>query len=185
MQAQLHYARHFALLASIAALLGISAPWRTPAGIDVAFASYGALHAGSIAISLRARRELWRRLLFVLAAAVISASATHAGIEFFRLAPRSDAVTALFAIALSSIVGALAYGLLLRSVLEFTLPLHALVWVPVVCALAALTAFRVGGFTLMGVWMAAAWWLAFSGSLWYLDRDGLKSILPNHEEGLQ
>jgi hypothetical protein len=185
LQVQLQYRRHFALLASIAALLGISAAWRVQAGMEVAFASYGALHACSVAASLRSRVALWRRLAFVVAAAVISVSATQVGLEVYWLVPRSPAVASQFAIGLASIVGAFAYALLLRSVLGFRLAAVALVWVPVICTLAALAAFTVGGLALMGVWVAASWWLAFSGSLWYADHNGLKSNPPNQEEALQ
>jgi hypothetical protein len=175
LQVQLHYVRHFALLASIALLLGLSAAWRARAGIDVAFASYGALHACAVTASLRAHADLWRRLVFVAAAALISVSATQVGLEVFSLVYRSDVIASQFAIAVSSLLGAFAYALLLRSVLNFKLSVAALAWLPAICTLAALAAFLIGGLTSVGLWVATAWWLAYSGSLWFADRDGIES----------
>ena len=174
MQAQLHYARHFALLASIAGLLAVTTVWRAPAGIDIAFASYGAFHAGSLTASLRSPPSHWRRVMFVVAAAVVSVLATHAGIAFFWSVRGFSQIMFFTAIAVSSIAGAVAYGLLLRSVLDFRFPIVGMAMAPAVSAPAALAAYAAGGLNQLGLWVAVAWWFAFSGWLWYADGGRLR-----------
>jgi hypothetical protein len=147
----------------------MTSAWRASAGMDAAVASYGALHASAIAASLRVRRALWRRLTFIAAAAIICVSAAHVGLYAFRLMSRFPAIASQFALSLSSIAGAIAYGVLLRRLLNFTLPIAVSAMASILCPLATLAAFTASGLGPGGLWVAAAWWFALSGCLWYAD----------------
>lgn len=181
LQAQLHYARHFAGLSSAAVCLAITSSWRAPAGANLALASYGALHAACVAGSLRTGCPAWRRLAFIAAAAIACVLAARAGVGAAGLAGRFYSLAPQMALASTSFAGAMAYGLLLRSLLEFRLPMAMVVTASIACVPATLAALAAAGPALGGVWVAAAWWFAFSGCLWCADRHGIQSMSSNRE----
>jgi hypothetical protein len=167
-QRQLYCARHFALLASIAALLSLTRAAHLAPGVSSQFALYGALHAGALALSMRLRRSAWRQLGFLGAAALLSLLTVRLGLAGLplaaTLAPGTGPVAML---GLSSLGGGLGYGFLLRGVLNYRLPLAALAPTALACASAAVGALIVGRRVqlLSGLWLAVPWWLVFSAGL--------------------
>lgn len=164
---ELRYARHFGLLA--AAAVGVAAMryagfW--PRTV-VAFGWFGALHAASLALSLRSVTGPWRIFGFVAAASLMSASVASLALGSVPLLRGRGAAGELLVIAACAFAGAAGYGLLLRYMLGYRLALRALVTTALACALAGCAASLVihrpaasGTF-----WLAISWWLAFSGSL--------------------
>jgi hypothetical protein len=157
------YPRHFALLSAFAALLLVASPWRAP-GVYFEFALYGALHAAALVLNLRPRRPVWRQGTFVALAALLCTLIGRLGLYGLRFGP-------LPTLASSAAAGAVAYGMLIRIFLAYALPAAALAKIALGCLVATLAAF-IGGASypvLGGLWLAVAWWLAFSGGLWYED----------------
>jgi hypothetical protein len=168
----LHYARHFMVLFACAALLAAVSPWRIAPGADSAFALYGALHASAIAVSLRVAQPLWRKLLFVAIAAVLSMLTQRlglSGVQFVGELPGLLGPLAL--LTLSSGIGAFAYGALIRGFGIYRYRLGALAVTALFCMAATCVAFIAAGrfHVLGGLWVAIPWWFAFSGGLWYYD----------------
>lgn len=169
-QGQLYYGRHAILLAACTALLGFMSRWRISAISDLSFCAYGVLHATALAASLRARCPWWRRLAFILAAALACDAAARLGYTVYRLTAWYPLGARPSALVLASLCGALAYGFLLCNLLGFRIPLASLATVAVICAVAAPAASVIGGFGFGGLSAVAGWWAAFSGCLWLLDR---------------
>lgn len=169
---QLHALRHAALLGLIAALLVI-ARWRlaAPAALPE-FALYGALHAAALAVSLRVPPAWQRQLLFVAAAALACELLARLGIVALEPAiarwPNAGAPAVLSACGL---IGALAYGVLIRAILRYPLPWAALAALAPACAVAIYAAFIAARRwpELGGLWLALFWWSAFSAGLWRTD----------------
>jgi hypothetical protein len=158
------YPRHFALLSAIAALLWATSPWRAP-GVYFEFALYGALHAFALVVSLRPRQPAWRQGVFVALAALLCTLTGRLGLYGLRFGP-------LPTLASASAAGAVAYGILIRMFLAYALPAGAVAKIALACLVATLAAFIAGaGYPVLGgLWLAVAWWFAFSGGLWYEDR---------------
>jgi hypothetical protein len=160
--------RHAALLA--AAILGIALARYSsaPAPIALAFACYGTLHGGAVAICLRPRPGPVRALAFVAGAALLSGSLSRVGLWAAPLVAGGGLErAALLVVAVTAFVGALAYGALLRCLLRYRLAPGPLLTIAFACALAASGAlvlmrqYPQGG----SAWLAIFWWLAFSGGL--------------------
>jgi hypothetical protein len=175
---QLHYLRHFVLLAIIAAVLltpVIAKPlyglrdrlsWHGVSGYDAEFALYGLLHALAVSVSLRGHRPVWRLPAFVIAAALLNVGVLHLGLLIVRL--QSAPISSAPVILVPACLGAIAYGLLARLPLRFRAS-----WIPlapVACFFGSLLgmigAHLVSNFTML----MAVWWFAFSAWLYCADQ---------------
>jgi hypothetical protein len=167
------YARQFLLLAGFGVLLAVTARLHLLTDLLVCFAVYGALHAGALVLTLRARQAAWRSCLFILGAAALSVMTLRVGMFGGRLSGTLSANVAIYAVlGFSALTGAVAYGILIRlfGIHELTLKLLAVVSVG--CLLATYIAFftLTHSHSLGRWWLAVCWWYAFSGGLWYCDR---------------
>jgi hypothetical protein len=163
----LHYARHFTLLASAAAVLAASRGLAAH-GPMVSFAVYGAVHASTIVVALRTAPAMWRALSFVAIAAALStlsALFSVTGSHFLTL-PGTAAPCLL--LTLSSGLGAACYASLIRYFWMPSLTFRAGVCLTFSCMAATIAAFLIAVFFLNGaggLWFALWWWCAFSVSL--------------------
>jgi hypothetical protein len=167
----LYYARHFGLLACLAAVLAATHRWNPAIGVVVTFGIYGALHASSIAVTLRARPPAGRRLRFVVIASSLSMLSVALGMYVSRFIGGSMgmAQNALL-LSLSSGIGAATYASLIRRFFGAHLTLSAIVAVVLGCIAATLAVFLSGIFLNGGaLWVAASWWFAMSLGLWVHD----------------
>lgn len=167
----LRYARHFLLLACIAAVLAASSPWRPPLGAVASFGLYGVLHSSTVVLSLRVPQPLWQKLLFIAIAACLSMSSVMVGLyggHFIGTLP--GMVGPIILLALASGLGAASYAVLVRRFWIADLPLRGLLWITLGCVLATLVVLMAGMLlnTVGGLGFAVAWWLAFSAGLWAL-----------------
>jgi hypothetical protein len=167
----LYYTRHFGLLACLAAVLAATRPWSPAIGIVATLGIYGALHAVSLAVTLRARQPAGRRLRFVVIGASLSMLSVALGMCASRFIGGSMgmAQTALL-LSLSSGSGAAAYASLIRRFFGAHLTLSAIVSIVLGCIVATL-AVLVSGIYLKGggSWVAVSWWFAMSLGLWFYD----------------
>jgi hypothetical protein len=167
----LHYDRHFCLLACLAAVLAATRGWSPAIGVVAAFGIYGALHASTIAFTLRARAPAGRSMRFVFIAALLSMSSVVLGLCASRFVGGSMGLpqTALL-LCLSSGIGAATYATLIRRFFGAHLTLSAIVTVVLGC-IAATLAVLVSGIYLKGggLWVAVSWWFAMSLGLWVHD----------------
>jgi hypothetical protein len=167
MEPQLRYRRHVELVATAAIAIAATRSFNARASLALAFACYGALHAATIALSLRPRPTLGRALAFLAAAALESGGLARLGWVAVPFLGGDAASAALLVVAASAFAGALGYGVLLRFLLRYPLGVAPLVTMALACALAAGAAlalarrFPAGGST----WLAILWWFAFSGGL--------------------
>jgi hypothetical protein len=111
--------------------------------------------------------------LFVAVAAVISMLTLRAGLIALQLLVGLPGNFRLYAaLGFAAMLGALAYGLWIRQLKMYPLPVSALALISLGCVAAA----YVGFFTLAHAhalgrwWLAVLWWYAFSAGLWYFDR---------------
>jgi hypothetical protein len=164
----LAYQRHFLILSGAVVLLhlGGKALDRTPVSNIRDFAIFGlpgALHAGSVVLSLTRRATIARSVSFVVFAAVLNFGAIFSGIIAFplfpivpvivRLIPQlreigdstpGDSVRVLFVVLSASACGTLAYWFLVRAFWLKSLNYGDLFRSPTLCVTATLLAF-VGG----------------------------------------
>jgi len=175
-----YYARHFALLGVATLLIFLLGHWDLlNDSLIVSFAINGALHAIALVVTLRAAHTAWRKLLFVALAAVLSIFTMYIGITglvVFAVLPGNERLYAV--LALCSLCGAITYGSLTRLFWLGKFPSRRIIAMAILCLLAAWLAFFVRSYLdfLEGWWLAAAWWFAFSGGLWFFDThpDALK-----------
>ena len=167
----LYYDRHFCLLAGLAAVLAATRGWSPAIGVVATFGIYGALHASTLAVTLRARAPAVRSLRFVVIAAALSMLSAALAVCASRFIGGSMgmAQTALL-LCLSSGVGAATYATLIRRFFGAHLTLSAIVTVVLGCIAATLAAL-VSGIYLKGggLWVAVLWWFAMSLGLWVHD----------------
>jgi hypothetical protein len=167
----LYYARHFALLACLAAVLAATRGSSPAIGVVATFGIYGALHAAAVAVTLRRRPPVGRRLRFVVIGASLSMLSVVLGMCASRFMGGSMGIvqTALL-LSLSSGIGAATYASLIRRFLGAHLTLSAIVTVVLGCIVATL-AVLVSGIYLKGgvLWVAVSWWFALSLGLWVHD----------------
>jgi hypothetical protein len=167
----LYYARHFCLLACLAAVLAATRGWSPAIGVVATYGIYGALHASALAVTLRARPPGGRRLRFVVIAASLSMLSVALGLCASHFIGGSMGIvqTALL-LSLSSGIGAATYASLIRRFFGARLTLSAIVTVVLGCIVAAL-AVLVSGIYLKGggLWVAVSWWFAMSLGLWFYD----------------
>jgi hypothetical protein len=167
----LNYARHFCLLACLAAVLAATRRWSPAIGVVATFGIYGALHASTLAVTLRARPPAGRSLRFVVIAASLSMLSVAVGVcaSHFIGGSMGMAQIALL-LCSSSGLGAAAYASLIRRFFGAHLTLAAIVTVVLGC-IAATLAVLVSGIYLKagGLWVAVSWWFAMSLGLWAHD----------------
>lgn len=167
------YLRHFVCLTCFSALAGLAAPLPVAANVSLSFALYGGLHALALVIALRARQPPWRMALFVGVAAVISVLTLQAGLLALQLLGSLSGNFRLYAaLGFAAMLGALAYGILIRQLKMYPLPASALALISLGCVAAAYVGFftLAHGHALGRWWLAVLWWYAFSAGLWYFDR---------------
>jgi hypothetical protein len=165
------YARHFGLLACVAALLGATRRWNPSIGVVATFGIYGALHASILAVTLRAGQPAGRRLRFVAIAASLSMLSVVLGLCASRLIGASPGMARpALLLSLSSGTGAAIYAGLIRRFFGAQLTMSAIVAVVLGCVAATL-AVLLSGIYLQGggLWVAVSWWFALSLGLWFYD----------------
>lgn len=171
---QLRCGRHTALLTAAALTVLAARLAGLSPRIAVAFLGFGALHAATLALSLRRATSMGRAVGFIVAAALLSAFlASSAFAAIAHLAARG-AACALLGVAVSAFLGAAGYGTLIRVVLRYRLSVGPLAMTALACALAACAASALarrhpGSGT---VYLAVCWWLAFSAGLCVMQRRG-------------
>lgn len=181
---RLNFALHFVLLVCaavvyIGVLAHVDLTFPRPVAEHLLFTRAGALHGVALALALRAPPALARRALFVVLAAALAATATHAGLWL------SEALGSLgrraghelsfhedvtLAIVLTAALGAVAYGFLVRALWLPRLSRSA----PVRIALACIAAMLVMAAALPPEhyldWFVVLWWFVFSTALWWFCR---------------
>lgn len=176
--ASLYFSRHFGLLACILAVLAATAPWRPAFSAVTWFGFYGALHAAAVVLTWRGRGPTWRRLGFVVTAILLSMLSSAVSLYLTRHSARLAAMGPALPLALSSGLGAATYVVCFRW-LGAVLPRVAYVLLPALCMVAT-EAMLAGGMYGYGggLVFAAAWWMAFSLGLWFLQGRGRGNPLP-------
>jgi hypothetical protein len=166
------YRRHFLLLAGFALLLVAAGRIRLTGGLSTTFALYGSLHALALALSWRCPKSIGRCCLFIAVAAALSATTFQAGLLGQPWIGALVPGIGLYATAcISSMLGAAAYGIALRSFGVFPLNSGALVGISAGCAVATCAAlFSIARFHFGQSWLAILWWFAYSGGLWCCER---------------
>ncbi len=168
---RLLYARHFLLLSCFAGVL--AALNRPPFNrLFVSFAMYGALHACALVFALRSAPSARRRILFIGIGALLSALTLGVGLTARRLiGDLPDGWGLYVPLALSSAIGTLTYGVLIRAFWIPLLTLTQLAAIALGCLAATFLAyFTLGHSVLSGPsWLAVWWWYALSAGLWCCD----------------
>lgn len=167
------YQRHFVLLTCFSVLVATEGRPLLAGNVSFCIAVYGTLHALALMLALRARQPPWRMTLFIVMAAALSVVNLQAGFIVLRLFGGLHANAALYsALGFSAMIGALAYGMLIRQFKFCDLPAAALAMISGGCLAAAyLALFLLAHFQALGRWwLAVLWWYAFSGGLWYWER---------------
>jgi hypothetical protein len=168
------YLRHFACLTCFSVLLGLTAHLPLAANVPLSFALYGGLHAAALSFAQRARQPPWQMALFIGAAAALSMLTLRTGLIALQLLgsnlPGNSRLNA--ALGFAAMMGALAYGILIRELKMHPMPARALALISLGCAAAAYVGFftLTQGHALGRWWLAVLWWYAFSTGLWYFDR---------------
>ena len=180
------YPLHFALLGGFGLLLIAMTQLHLAAGPSLSFALYGALHAAALAIALRAHHPIWRKCLFIAAAAALSAMTFRFGIIAGQLLGASRGNAERYAVlGLSGAMGAAAYGILIRVSGIYGLTARPLAVIGLNCMLATCAAFFVltRFHSPEGGWLAVMWWCAFSGGLWYFDERNQRAVPGRRSDG--
>jgi hypothetical protein len=168
-----HYGRHFSLLAVAALILLLLSRWAVFSEPFLpTFAINGALHASALVLALRAPDALWRKCAFIAIASGFSVLALYIGIlalELFAVLPSNERL--YLALGLCAASGAITYGSLVRIFWIRKFSSRAILAIAASCVAAVLIGFFARThFQFLGDWwLAAVWWSAFSGGLWYLD----------------
>jgi hypothetical protein len=174
-----YYPRHFSVLAAATVTMLLLGHWSLlNDSLIVTFALNGVLHAAALVLALRAPQSLARKSTFIAIAAVLSVLTLYVGIiglVLFAVLPGNERLYVVLGVC--SLSGAITYGSLIRLFWKRNFNSRLILAMSMVCALATSLAFfaRTYADFLGGWWLAAAWWFAFSGGLWYVDtHDGLK-----------
>jgi hypothetical protein len=183
-----YYSRHFSVLAAATALLFLLGHWNLlNDSLLVTFALNGALHAAALVLALRAPQSLARKSVFVAIAAVLSVLTLYVGIiglVLFAVLPGNERLYVVLGVC--SLSGAITYGSLIRLFWMRKFSSRLILALSIVCLLATSLAFlaRTYADSLGGWWLAAAWWFAFSGGLWFFDtRIGFKIDVKRNPRG--
>ena len=168
-----HYARHFSVLGVAAALLFLlHYSGLLSDSLLASFTLNGALHALSLALALRSPHSMLRKLAFIIAAAVLSIFTMYIGIiglVLFAAVPGNERL--YMVLGLCSLTGAITYGSLNRMFWIRKFSPRNILAMAFLCLLATSLAFFIRAYSeaLGAWWLAAVWWFAFSGGLWFFD----------------
>jgi hypothetical protein len=171
-----YYPRHFSVLAAATVILFLLGHWSLlNDSLIVTFALNGALHAAALVLALRAPQTLVRKSVFVAIAAVLSVLTLYVGIiglVLLAVLPGNERLYVVLGVC--SLTGAITYGSLIRLFWMRGFSSRLILAMSILCVLGTSLAFfaRTYADFLGGWWLAAAWWFAFSGGLWYLDTRG-------------
>jgi hypothetical protein len=171
-----YYARHFGVLAAATVILFLLGQWSLlKDSLIVTFAINGALHASALLLTLRAPESLTRKSAFVAIAVALSVLTLYVGIislVLFSILPGTERLYVVLGVC--SLSGAIIYGSTVRLFWVRNLSSRLILAMSFLCVLATSLAFlaRTHAELLGGWWLAAAWWFAFSGGLWYFDTRG-------------
>jgi hypothetical protein len=177
-----YYARHFGVLAAATVILFLLGQWSLlKDSLIVTFATNGALHACALVFTLRAPESLTRKSAFVAIAVALSVLTLYVGIislVLFSVLPGTERLYLVLGVC--SLSGAITYGSAVRLFWMRNLSSRRILAMSVLCLPATSLAFFARAHTelLGGWWLAAAWWFAFSGGLWYFDTRGNAPELP-------
>lgn len=137
------------------------------------FALYGALHALAVVVALERDPGLPRCALFVVLTACADGALLYLGLFAAASLAHLLAVGSLYvALGLCALFGAIAYGLLLRGLLFPALRPRRIVQIASACVVVCVLVEAAAQLRAPGqlVWIAGAWWLAFSSGLWVMQR---------------
>jgi hypothetical protein len=168
-----NYARHFGVLGAATVVLFLLGHWDLLSdSLLTSFAINGALHALSLTLALRSPQNNLRKLLFIAIAAALSVFTMYVGIVglvLFAVVPGNERL--YVTLDLCSLSGAITYGSLIRIFWIRKFSPRRILAMSFVCVLATSLAFFARAYSdaLGGWWLAAAWWFAFSGGLWFFD----------------
>lgn len=172
----LHYDRHFGLLAAAAVIIFFLAHWNLlHDSLIGTFSLNGALHASALVFTLRAPGSLTRKAVFIAAAIALSVLTLYVGIiglVLFAVLPGTEQLYVVLGVCALS--GAITYGSAIRLCWMRKLSSRSILAMSASCVVATSLAFfaRTYAERLGSWWLAAAWWFAFSGGLWYFDTRG-------------
>jgi hypothetical protein len=167
-----HYPRHFGVLAAAAVVLILPRWGFFSEALLPTFAISGALHALAVVVALRAPSTLFRKCSFVALAAVLSVLTLYVGILSLALFAVLPANARLYiTLGICAAAGAMTYGSLIRLYWLQKFSSRFILAIAAGCVLGTFFAFIARHYfpILAGWWLAAAWWFAFSGGLWYFD----------------
>src|ERR1700689_2298485 len=177
-----YYPRPFSLLVAATVILFLLGHWSLlHDSLIVSFALNGALHAAALVLALRPPQRLSRKSAFVAIAATLSVLTLYVGIiglVLFAVLPGNERLYVVLAVC--SLSGAITYASLIRLFWMRKFSSRLILAMSIVCLLATSLAFFARSYFdfLGGWWLAAAWWFAFSGGLWYVDTHGNESTTP-------
>jgi hypothetical protein len=166
------YPRHFILLASATATLGMTDRWHEGQGAVATLGLYGGLHATLIVAALREQHAPRRKVGFILIAAGLAMLCVLIGLSLgLRLGAVLGVGAPAVILTLSSGLGAASYGFLIHRFWSRDLSVRKQCWITLCCGAATLAALPSGVYLhTMGVgWFAMVWWWSFSIALWYHD----------------
>ncbi|HEX3603929.1 MAG TPA: hypothetical protein VHU43_07535 [Steroidobacteraceae bacterium] len=168
-----YYARHFGVLGAATVVLFLLGHWTLLAdSLVLSFAANGALHACALVLTLRSPQRPLRRACFVALAAVLSILTMYVGIVglvAFAAIPGNERL--YLVLGLCSLSGAITYGSLVRMFWIRRFSPRLIMAMAFLCLLATSLGFLARSYSdfLGGWWLAAVWWFAFSGALWFFD----------------
>jgi hypothetical protein len=168
-----HYARHFGLLAAATVIVFLLGHWSLLSeSLFAVFAINGALHAASLALTLRTPQSLARRLVFIAIAVALSVLTLYIGIiclVLFAVLPGNERLYVVLGVC--SLSGAITYGSLIRIFWVRSFSSRVVLVMSVLCMLATSLAFFARTYSdFFGAWwLTAVWWFALSGGLWFFD----------------
>ncbi len=168
-----NYARHFSALGAATVVLFLLQYWGLLSdSLLASFAINGALHAMSLSLALRSPQSILRKLAFIGVAAALSVFTMYVGIlglVLFAVVPGNERL--YLVLGLCSFTGAITYGSLIRIFWLRKFSPRCILAMAFLCLLATALAFFIRAYfeALGGWWLAAVWWFAFSGGLWFFD----------------
>jgi hypothetical protein len=171
--AHFNYARHFGVLGAATIVLFLLGHWDLVSdSLLASFAINGALHALSLSLALLSPQSILRKLAFIASAAALSVFTMYVGIMglvLFAVVPGNERL--YLVLGLCSLTGAITYGSLIRLFWIRKFSPRRILGMALLCLLATSLAFFVRAYFegLGGWWVAAVWWFAFSGGLWFFD----------------
>jgi hypothetical protein len=171
--AHFDYARHLGVLGAATVVLFLLQHWNLLSdSLLASFAVNGALHALSLTLALRSPQSILHKSAFIAIAAALSVFTMYVGIiglVLFAVVPGNERL--YLVLGLCSLTGAITYGSLIRVFWIRKFSPRCILSMAFLCLLATSLAFFARAYSegLGGWWLAAVWWFAFSGGLWFFD----------------